>query len=214
MLIAFFVKSALSRGLFFAESHERWVAANSPDSYSIRMCVKPHELLRWQIHGGAGFRNCLTVSARLSSPGNAAQQEAQMAGSKHPKLLPKAKKDIEKTFKVHKSYVAGSKKWIKDIGDAARKIAASGQEFKREADAMKVIFEEYKTKVEEIQKAEGDAKGSKDKSVLKNLKKLEGEADRLRARYNAGADTLRIIRSDVEANATIDSTAIISTLRV
>ena len=133
-----------------------------------------------------------------------------MAGSKHPKLLPKAKKDIDKIQKHHRKFVTVSKKWIKDISDGARKVATSGQEFKREADAMKTIFDEYKAKVEEIQKAENDAKGSKDRAVQQNLRTLEGEADRLRGRYNVGAEKLKIIVSDIGANSKIDNTALMA----
>jgi len=135
-----------------------------------------------------------------------------MAGSKHPKLLPKAKKDIDSVFKEHKDFVTASKKWIKDISDGARKVARSGQEFKRQADAMKKFFDDYKAKVEEIQKAEKDAQGSKDKAVKQNLKKLEGEADRLRDRYNVGSDKLKIIVSDIEANSKLDNTALMATI--
>lgn len=128
-----------------------------------------------------------------------------MAGSKHPKLLPAAKKDIDRMVKELSAFEGNAKKWIKQIDTAARAIGKSTQEFKKQVDAQKKMYETYKAKAEEIKKEESDAKKSKDKSKDKALKKMEGEADRLREAYNIGAKKVTLIVKTVEADSKIDS---------
>ena len=136
-----------------------------------------------------------------------------MAGSKHPKLLPKAKKDIDRCIADVAAFDKAAKSWIKDIDTAARKIGKSTQEFRRQVDVQKKAFDIYKTKVEEIMKGETDAKKSKDKSKEKELKKMEGDADRLREAYNIGAKKLDLIARNVQADSTIDSSELITSLK-
>lgn len=136
-----------------------------------------------------------------------------MAGSKHPKLLPKAKKDLARMDKEQSAFDKNSRSWIKSIDTAARSIGKNTQAFKAQVVVQKNMFKTYEAKVKEIEKAEAEQKGSPSKEKEKTLKKMEGEADRLREAYNIGAKKLTLIVKTVQADSTIDSSSLMASFR-
>ncbi|MBB93859.1 MAG: hypothetical protein CML68_04535 [Rhodobacteraceae bacterium] len=132
-----------------------------------------------------------------------------MGKSKHPGLIGKAVKDVNRV----KGEIAKTNKWLKSFSDACNsgsKVAkALPKNFNDVLVEMQSMVEVYVAKAAEIaavEQREAEARKAGDKAKMATLKKklaaLEKEADKMRADYGGMGDVLQALSGTMEAELT------------